>query len=315
MATLLWTACQKEMVPAPGVSSATQVDLTPRIADFVAKAEHQASAQGDPRSTNEFNADSAAWYVEGALNYSLAQAWLPYNELVNDSITIAIASTDGSVTETDAANAYISLLGQLEQTITGEQHLVVADAEPQTTSAGLELKVRYALGQGNERLGLNSTYPSYTSLKWMTQSGNNSCDPNHYSAMGADKTIQGRVAATIPLLAVGQYYASVETWTVAPYGGYQITDFPNSSNTSGHSNQDNLIYSWEGGTGSYCLDANDMTFHTQGTYNVMLLIKAAECPTKQQASVAVWGGVSGSWESYYFHDVTYTYGKPQYRKN
>jgi len=312
MATLLWTACQKEALPDPGNSASVQEDLTPRIAHFVAQATHSA---GTPRSTNEFNADSAAWYVEGALNYSLAQAWLPYNELVNDSLVVSIPGTDGSVNETDAANAYVSLLGQLRQAIGADQHLVVVDAEPVVADAGLQLKLNYALGQGAERSALNSTYPSYTSLLWYTQGGNSSCDPNHPSANGADKTIQARVAATMPILTYGQYYASVESWVVAPYGNYQITDFPNASNTSGHSNQNNLIYSWSGGTGSYCLDASDMTFHTQGTYDVMLLVKAARCPTKQLASISVQGDLAPCCGTFDFHAVTYTYGKLQSRRN
>lgn len=320
MDTMLWTACQKEMVPAPGVTSAAQEDLDTRISNFVIRAEHRASAQSDPRSSGSYTADSAAWYVEGGLNYSLTQAWLSSNELVTDSISIVVPSADGAVSISDVENAYTALSGTIGNSVqAGENHVVVIDVDPVPNGNGLELKVRYTLGSGDGRSytppALNTSYPSYTFLLWYTQTSGSSCDPDHYSAKGADKTIQDRVAFTIPPLAYGQYYASVETWMVAPNGDYLITDFPNASNTSGHSNQDNLIYSWEGGTGSFCLDANDMTFHTQGTYDVMLLIKAAQCPTKQLASITVLGDLSGGWETYDFHRVTYTYGKPQYRKN
>lgn len=319
MATLLWTACQKESIPAPGNIASTQEDLTPRIADFVARATHNA---GSSRSTQEFNADSAAWYVEGALNYSLAQAWLPYNELVNDSLTVAVASANGTVNEADAANAFISVLAQLQQGISADQHLVVVDAEPQTTASGLELKLCYALGQGNERLGLNTTYASNTHLWFMTGMGSTgSCDPNFYSLKAGDRIIQDRVGATIPLLAVGQYYASVESWYVDGYGStdisqhhYSVEDFPRTGNTSGHSNQDYKIYWCDDGSCSTCLDAGDMTVHTQGTYDVMHWINQQHCSTKVPASISVIGDFPVG-TGPYFHAVTYTYGNPQYHLN
>lgn len=322
MTTLLWTACQKETLPVPGASSQVQENLTPRIADFVARAQHQASVQGGSRSTNEFNADSAAWYVEGALNYSLAQAWLPYNELVNDSLVVSIPGTDGSVNETDAANAYVALLGQLQQAIGADQHLVVVDAEPVVTDAGLQLKLNYALGQGDERLALNTTYAANTHLYMMAGMGSTgSCDPNFYSLKAADRVIQDRVGATIPLLALGQYYASVESWYVDAYSGtdmsqfhYHVEDFTRTGNTSGHSNQDYKIYFCDDGNCSICLDAGDMTVHTQGTYDVMQWINQQHCPTKVPASISVIGDFPVG-TGPYFHAVTYTYGKPQYHRN
>ncbi len=305
MATLLWTACQKEVVPAPGVSSATQEDLTPRIAGFVAQATHQTASS---RSTNTLNADSAAWYVEGALNYSLAQAWLPYNELVNDSLVVSIPGSSGSVNETDAANAYMSLLGQLQQAIGADQHLVVVDAEPVSTTNGLELKISYALGQGSERLALNTSYPSNTALFFITLgNGQNSCCYGYFSAKGADMIIQDRISATIPLLAVGQYYASVESWTVSRGSTniqahfYSLTNFPDPAGLY------KTFFENLNVVPIPCLGSSDMTKYTQGTYDVMQWINQNHCPNKTPATVRILGDfvtqLHVNW-----HEVQYWYG-------
>ncbi|MBS1567894.1 MAG: hypothetical protein JST45_00490 [Bacteroidetes bacterium] len=312
MTTLLWTACQKEMLPEPGATSQVQENLTPRIADFVARAQHQASVQGGSRSTNEFSADSAAWYVEGALNYGLAQAWLPYNELVNDSLTVAVASANGTVNEADAANAFVSVLAQLNQSIAADQHLVVVDAEPVTGANGLELKISYALGQGNERLALNTSYPPNTNLLFYTLgNGQNSCCWGGFSAKGADLTIQDRVSATIPLLAVGQYYASVESWTVSRGSTntqahfYSLTNFPDPNGLY------KIFFDNTNVIPVPCLGATDMAKYTQGAYDVMQWINQNQCPTKTPASLQVLGDFVTQLHLEW-HEVKYRYGIRQY---
>ena len=168
------------------------------------------------------------------------------------------------------------------------------------------------MGNAQTRSGLEHLTPK------LGIGNNGSCDPNGYSMKAADGMIQSRVAVTIPLLAVGQYYASVEAWHVDAYGGtdpslrrFYIEDFQNTGNTSGHSNQDYKIFFCDGGDCSLCLDAGDMTVHTQGTYDVMHWINQQYCPTKVPASISVLGDFPVA-NGAYFHAVTYTYGIPQY---
>lgn len=146
--------------------------------------------------------------------------------------------------------------------------MVLVDVTPQDIGTGLKLNVKYVLGIGGERTGPpNTTYPSNTSLNWYTYGGarNSSCDPNVFSAKGADKTIEFRVAySAIPILSYGDYYTSLETWSVDPSGSptapdltyhiYGTTFFVNPNNTSGHPNQNYWIWMDVQPNTSLCLD-------------------------------------------------------------
>lgn len=320
---MTWTACQKEMESGPSnISTTQQEDLTPRIASFVGNAEHHSSGQQENRSTETFDQDSAAWYVEGGLNYSLTQAWLASETRTSDSISYTVPSSGGTVTVSDVEAAYLSLSDSLNALLQpGVNHLIVIDVTPVESTNGLQLKVRYVLGFGEERLGgLNTSYPPGTDLFYMTLAGqNNSCSIT-YSALGADKTIQGRVNYTIPLLAYGQYYASVETWYIDafssqddfPNHSYSAYSFPNPNNTSGDATQDYADWIWSSGPGSGCIGASNLTYHTQGSYDMMHTIHDAQCPTKSYASCRIDGDEAVGGGSFQWLETYYTYGIPQY---
>lgn len=76
------------------------------------------------------------------------------------------------------------------------------------------------------------------------------------------------------------------------------------------SNQDYWTYICYDENCSGCLDASDLSHHTQGTYDAMHWFRTNKCPTKVAANVDVHGALwlGGA----FIHLITYTYGIPQY---
>lgn len=312
---LTWAGCRKEAEPMPALpAEAAAVNFTPRIKNFLATIQGAEHA----KSGTTYSVDSAAWYVEGALNMELTQAWIACENTEAGVLNVAVPTTGGTVSVADAAAAYSTLHGQLaELPQEGESHLVVIDIQPVQTEEGLALKATYALGSGYGKLyELDTEYGEDDHLYWGDNEPSCACSGGDPSALCADGRIQSRVKATIPPLAMNQYYASTELWHIhtgndVPNHYYAYTDFWNSSNSTGRSNQDYWTYYCGDNDCAACLDASDLSHHTQGTYDAMHLIRTTHCSNKVAANVQVNGTLILN-SSEFIHLITYTYGIPQY---
>ncbi|MCC6839666.1 MAG: hypothetical protein IT230_05855 [Flavobacteriales bacterium] len=273
---------------------------------------------GTAKSMETLSVDSAVWYVEAGLNYSLAKAWIEHNDEAVDSLTVMVPSSDGMVTDaatSDAFNALYAQLAGVEQA--GVKHLALVDVVAKATGDELEFTTRYTMGSGYEKV-LDTNYPSWISLNWWTGSGNCNCSVGP-SSVCADKKIQARVRSAIMVpMQPGEYFTNVEPWNVNWGGETSVPDkyvdafsFHNPQNVPGHSNQDFPIYLCGGGDCSPCMDASDLTFHTQGTYDVMMFIRTNHCPTKQAITLTVDGDLILSEEGTLFHFCEYAYGIKQ----
>lgn len=305
----LLLSCSKESPSGPVQGQAANVDQLVRT--FVNEARN-----GSAKSLETMSVDSAVWYVEAGLNYSLVKAWVEHNTEAVDSLTITVPLTQGVVDNTAAYETFNTLFEQLagvEQE--GVQHLALADVSATTTGDELVFTTRYTIGSGYEKV-LDTSYPAWISLNWWTASGSCNCGVGSASVC-AEKKIQTRVRSAIAIpMQPGEYFTNVETWSVHPGNStsipgktYDLDDFYNPQSIPGHSNQDYPIYLCSGGDCSPCLDASDLNFHTQGTYDVMMFIRSNHCPTKQAITLTVDGDLAFTSDgSTAFHYCNYAFG-------
>ncbi len=285
--------------------------MTPRVQAFIA----QAQGGAEIKSGSTMSADSVEWYVEAALNYSETKAWLECRELAMDSVFVSIPSGTAGVSTTDAYEAFNTLSGILaEENVDEEQHVAIVDVLARSLGGELRLEVRYLIGSDYSKT-LNTSFGENDAWLWGGSGGCN-CGPNQVSSdVCAHAHIQYRVNSAVAVsMGPEDYWTNVEIWYINQYGPnipskiYHWEDFYNSNNTSGKSNQDYWTYACLDENCSTCLLTDDMSYHTQGTYDALMWIKGEHCPSKTPYAATVdWESGGGA----YFHKCSFTYGIKQ----
>lgn len=308
----VFAACQKEGVnPIGTVDANLKAEVTTLVEAFVGQAQG-----GYSKGTEYMTVDSTEWFVEAGLNYSLAKSWLEFSSSQVDSVSITVPMNNGSVLSTDAYAAFNVLFDSLDHVeIEGVQHLALVDVTLEQEGDNLEVLARYVVGTGYEKT-LNTNYPPGYALMWWQQAGPNCGCGDYSSSTCADRKIETRVRAAILFpMSPGDYLTDIETWTVDPYYAtdipnkhYSIEDFLDPQYVPGHSNQDFPIYFCNTGDCSTCLDNGDLSFHTQGTYDLFFWIRNNHCPSKRPLTLTVDGDMGMGYDPLYFHAVTYTFG-------
>lgn len=313
LATVVLVACRKDVStgPLPVDTGAASVNVTSLVKAFV----EQARGDAGFKVGTTLSVDSAEWYVEAALNYSLAKAWLEFNSLEADSAVVSVPLSAGEVPATVAYEAFNSLHGLLATVEEeGVQHLAIVDVVAKEAGSELRLEVRYLVASGYAK-SVNASYPPGMALSWWQAAGSCACGTEP-SALCADKMIQQRVQQAI-LVPMGpnDYWTNVETWGVGSYysddpSNYQYGDqfFLNPNNTSGKSNQDFLIYLCGDSNCDSCLEHDDLSHHTQGVYDVMMWIKNNHCSSKTPYALTVDGDLTPGIPGALMHICTFTYG-------
>jgi hypothetical protein len=290
MCALAIAGCQKD-APDPGAPvRGAQEDLESRILAFVERANSGARDGGAL-----ITADSAEWYVEAALNFSNADLTIAYNDAAVDSITYTLPLSNGMADEANALAAYNALNPLVAASnIADISHVVIVDVTSRNTVDELILTVAYVVGSGYEK-ALNTTYTSTDFWLWKSNFPGNSaaCSTNtSTSHQGADYRIQQRINQELAAIGNNVYMVSVETWTVMPFSDVPnnikaYSDFPVAGSPYGYRS-----YGCYGVGCSTCLTPSHMTFFTQGTWDVMNLIKATYCPTKKAQQCTIVGNLT-----------------------
>ena len=303
-------ACKKETAEISIPAAVGEHDLEPRIRAFVERATDGARDGG-----TIISADSAEWYVEAALNFGNADLSIEYNSAQVDSLSYTIPLDNGMAKEFDAIAAYNTLDPTVaESNVPDLSHVAVVDVTSQNTVDGLVLTVAYVVGSGYEK-NINVTYGVNDWWMWM---GNGNCNcrnpplnpPPGNNGLCADKRIQQRMQQAINN---GQYVymVSIETWNLVPYGTsipdkeISYMDFPIGGSPYGY-----RTYGCSGPGCSTCLSPTHMTFFTQGTWDVMNMIRQQHCPTKTRLGATVTGDLSTctGCPTHSFHWIQYRYG-------
>jgi hypothetical protein len=288
---------------APGTLE--RYDYEPWIQAFVERA------ATDQRDGTMITADSAEWYVEAALNFSQANLAIDHTDQEVDSVTYTIPLNNGMASEADAATAFNALNAMIAQSnVPDISHVVIVDVTSQNRSNELVLTTAYVVGSGYQK-ALNTSYGPNDYWMWISTPNSSACLPNtQISSQGADKRIQSRVRAAINN---GNYVymVSIETWTVVASGTsipskeISYTDFPVTGSPYGY-----RTYGCSGIGCDGCLSPSQMSFFTQGTWDVMNLIRQQHCPTKYSSNCTVQGDLTPCMDcSELFHWIQYRYGK------
>ena len=314
--------CNKDVASGPtDLISIEESNPTPRIKAFIKQADVQRS--GIQKTGGSITSDSAVWYLEAALNYSLTSSWLEFSNAVVDSVTVTCSlNTNGTVDESVVLGAFNSASDILDDIPTTEQHLAVIDAMGSIQSGLLTIVCHYVIGSGYEQ-SLNTTYTGQDDYMWwqMSQpSGGCVCEDNpNASSYCADRIIQKRINQVVNGGVLG-FWTNVETWLVSEQGtdpfNYLIyyddllLQSPDPA-PPGHSNQETLTFQCDFVDCDNCLDETDMAFHTQGTYDAMLLIRDAHCPTKTPILCKMGGDLHFAPPSHSHQTAQFSYGIAQ----
>ncbi|MCW5898748.1 MAG: hypothetical protein KIT10_05705 [Flavobacteriales bacterium] len=313
LAAVVLVACRKDTIPSPISADAAMAssNVTTRVQAFIA----QARGSDPNKMAAAMTADSAEWYVEAALNYSVAKAWLPCVDLLMDSTVVTVPRGPAGIAVAEVYEAFNALSVSLaEVNVDDAQHVAIVDVLAKSSENELRLEVRYLVGSGYGKT-LNTTFGENDAWLWGGSGGCN-CGPNQvYSDMCAHAHIQYRVNSAVAVsMGPEDYWTNVETWFITQYAtdittkNYHWSEFYNPNNTSGKSNQDYWTYICGGSSCSTCLLTDDMSYHTQGTYDALMWIKAEHCPSKTPYAATV-GWESGGGDNW--HICSFTYGIKQ----
>ncbi|MCW5899962.1 MAG: hypothetical protein KIT10_11905 [Flavobacteriales bacterium] len=315
MSAVLITACRKEARgPAlPGsTSEAAQVNPTPRIKAFIERA-----LASDAKSGGFLSVDSAVWYVEAALNYSMTGSGLPNEDIVVYPFEVLVETIGDHVDAHATSQAFLSFATSMEAVADAGRHWVIVDIVAERSGSRLKLDCFAYSATGGAKLNTNFGSNDY----WLWGGGSSSCAcPSHTGnnpGICADKRIEARINAAIGSIGVDCYHINVETWYIRDSQNlgsnqYGYDDFLNPNDST----QWDWFFDYQtyacvtsGGCTS-CLDPTDHSFYTQGTWDVAQTIRATHCPTKDLVVAAVNGttltctGGCG----FYLHVADFTYG-------
>lgn len=312
---LTFVRCMKEPTGSAAAPQPARENLETRIRAFVERAANASGRDDDVMIT----ADSAEWYVEAALNFSNADLAQAHDNAEVDSLTYAIPLENGMVNESDAIAAYNALNPVVgASNVPDISHVVIVDVTSQNTADELSLIIAYVVGSGYEK-ELNTTYGPDDYWLWMSQSYS-ACEPNtQESPSGADKRIEKRIRQELLALGNTVYMVSIETWIVTAYydGNNQVLPyyfFPAplgpENNATGDWVNDFYSYACEpaGSSCVTCLDPDAMTHYTKSTWDLMEIIRAAECPDKLASNIRVQGEIFFPAPTEYFHHIDFRYG-------
>lgn len=246
-----------------------QSNVTPRILDFIRRSAHSDEAL---RSDEKLSLDSAEWYVEAGLNLGLTQVWVQCDSKLMDSVEVWLPMVDGKILVNEALAAFVNLSTLLSpQNVENVKHLVVVDVKGNVVGNAVRYAVKYVVGSGYQNAALNTNYGPND--HWFYRSSLSdlcNCAGLPDGPVGtrcADKVIQDRIDRSIMFgIHPDAYLIDVETWYLLPNRGGNYTqtpsDFVNTNNNSGNSNQDYWTFMCIDSVCDNCMDPSDMTYHT-----------------------------------------------------
>lgn len=257
-----------------------------------------------------FSADSAEWYVEAGLNFSIATAWVECNTITLDSADVALPGSVEGFSQADVQAAFNALHAHVSGLLVADvNHLVLADATVIGSGAAATMKVYLQIGSGYEKLNTNFS----NSWSWGDDSFNPimscGCGTNPGSGRCAYKQIQARVNQNIPLIHKDCFWHSIRaigvmSWEQGLYANFGYTSFP-----SGNPAAPWKIFHCQQPE-AHCVDCWSpalMGTYTQYAWDVLVQLK----PSDRQA-------ISCTFDSQYTlcggcsvrnHQVVYRYGK------
>lgn len=288
------------------------MDVTPRIKAFIERDPIK-----DTRKDGlNWSVDSAVWYIEAGLNFGLATAWVECQDQHLDSLETSIPKTSGGIDESDAFAAYEILHASVSSALVpNENHLIVADVAAVDAGSSVMLKMLYILGSGYEKTNqlITSFGPNEFIYYGWGPIPNSSCGcgSNQAPTTCADLRIAQRVNNALPGLTYPCYYTDLESRGVSWLGNAtNLTYNPSySAFPTGIPATPYKTYFCQGaGTCSNCIPPTQMSFYTQGAWDLMDQLKPAG-KNKISCVLDDYSTLCGNGCTRYFHACLFSYGK------
>ena len=279
------------------------MSVTPRVRRFVENAATNAAL----KDLSLLAPDSAEWYLEAALNYSVAEAWLDCNDRVVDSLEVTLSLEGGGVALGTTSSAFLDLQAQVLSMLTaGENHLIVADARfPEVLSEEFVAKVYLQIGSGYDK-SVNASYGPNSFWNWGGPQTNCGCGSNNNAAgRCAHKQIESRVNASLGKVKPPCYFINVDTRGVGSTNAqinFSQTDFPTGVPATPYK----IFWCNQGASCPGCFSPALMSFYTQGTWDVMQQIKPAN-----KVGISCNMSFGYFWSGIFWHDALFNYGQVQ----
>lgn len=334
-------SCQKDASPA--VPSAAAFNPKAMILGFLQDVQDRRVS--GHKSNEIFSLDSAAWYIEAGLNFTLGNLELAHQNAWSDTVIVPLAQTQDGISSSAVYDAFDALVASLAPWTDEEQHIVLVDViDPAPGSCELTAVVQlggdYSKAAPNTVYGPKDCYHYGGSLTVQTTTCPCGCSTHMNGGVSwcANKIIQNRInAANLIEIPDGAILTGVETWEI-----WNWNDIPNkriclynpillqSGPFDGY--QDTKPYSrWiYGMTGSemaaaLCLNPADMSYwtgnSTQGHWSAILAIKNSYTPFKTFIGCTIYpmfvsatgfacpGPVYSGLGVVYYHRAQYRYGQ------
>jgi hypothetical protein len=270
-----------------------------------------ARREAPAKSNATYSADSAEWYIEAGLNFSIATSWVECSATTLDSVEVALAESAGGYSNADVQQAYNDAHAQVSALLAPDvNHLVLADATLVGNGPTANLKVYLVLGSGYEK-ALNTTFTN--SWIWGDDSSfpitSCGCGSNPGTGRCAYKQIEGRVNANIPLIQAGCYWHSIRAIGVNSFAAGLYANFSSSNFPTGIPSTPYKVFYCQQPQ-PHCVDCWTPTLmgtYTQYAWDVLMQLKPSDrqpISSTFDATYTLCGGCSTR-----MHQVVYRYGK------
>ena len=327
MVAILFFACTKTVVEQTTGTPQVTADPKALIEEFLSEVGHEVWAED--RSVEDISVDSAVWYVEAALNWSLTASERQFNDVIPDTLYINVAMDGGLVSAASLQSEYGSLHTAVMGYTTDDQHVSLVDVEAESVGATeVVLRVVSFVCSGYERD--NAPSATYASNDWR-KFGLGGPGPTPACVCGSqpaqavrcmDKEIEYRINAANPL-GSGYAFINVVTWTITPSPtnlatrNYKYNDpFLANPNDPGNDECDESLTCWWHNAFGFCVDAicaspARQSYWTTSTWAASTKIRQQHCYSKH-FKICTMGStqpyIIGDLEPYNIHTASFSYG-------
>lgn len=147
LSMVLVIGCKKDDTLQPITSNAPISSEGLRVKSLV--SDFRSKISSGFKSDEIMSVDSAVWYIETTLNCTYANASIPYDRYVYDSVKRTISANADGVSLSEVATAYDDILNGVSKTYyaTNSNVLTLVDVYSQENESGeLEIGARYIVG-------------------------------------------------------------------------------------------------------------------------------------------------------------------------
>lgn len=210
LSSVIIIGCQKEAIIPDFSILEKSTDATPLVKAFIERA----ALQGADKRDVTLSMDSAEWYIEAALNYSLSEGWVSSDIHRKNTLVIELTCDQDGIRSSVVNSAYLSAVSALGSEWDQSEHLILADVILKDLNGSLTLEIISLIGiRGgakvlNTNFGTNDYYYAMLEVSHPTNCG---CGPN-LNGLGkcSAKQIESRLNVVLGPISPGEYFTNID---------------------------------------------------------------------------------------------------------